>query len=191
MPFCLRMHFWYWPSGELPLQLWDFDDCMNILPHEIRVVVLPPSSRIWKIRLFVRVFIWWQLKWEEWAKWEKQFKKTKDQSTKLEGDRRGGRLRSHYCLLMDREGKNNRSIVKCYWLYQNNCRMLDSSIASAVLIPKKGTWKEFVWFLLMRTLLSSLISADRRRGTDRWTAITDTEQWEYWEQIHSKTTSCV
>lgn len=94
---------------------------------------------------------------EEQAKRKKQFKKTKGKSTKLKGDMRGGRLRSHYCLLMEREGKDNRSIVKHYWLYQNNCQVLDTTIASVVLIPKKTqakTWKEFVWFLFMRTLLS-------------------------------------
>lgn len=39
---------------------------------------------------------------------------------------------------MEREGKKNRSIVKCYWVYQNNSQVLDGSIASAVLIPKEG-----------------------------------------------------
>lgn len=55
---------------------------------------------------------------------EKQFKKSKGKYTKLKCDLRGGRLRSYCYLLMEREGKKNRSIVKHYCLYQTHCEVL-------------------------------------------------------------------
>lgn len=55
---------------------------------------------------------------------EKQFKKTKGKSTKLKGDRRGKKMRSHYCLVVKKEGKSNKSMVKHCWLYQSNCQVL-------------------------------------------------------------------
>lgn len=70
----------------------------------------------------------------------------------------------------------------------------DAAITNVVLIhekrwakPVKGIWMVSVH----KHNFVFLISADRRRGTDRWTAITDTEQWEHREQIHSKTAPCV
>lgn len=80
---------------------------------------------------------------------------------------------------MEREGKNNRSIVKHYWLYQNNSQVQDTTVASVVLIPKKRQAKHMKGICVASIDAHAfvfLISADRRRSTDRWAAITDTEQ---------------
>lgn len=87
-------------------------------------------------------------------------------------------MRSRYCLVVEKEGKNNKSMVKHCWLYQSNCQVL-RYCSHRVLIHKKR-WTKHIKVICIVSIHAHacvfLISADRRRGTDRWTAITDTEQ---------------